>query len=205
MQAGPARCPWPDGASANRAPAARAVYGAPMPDIHLVRTTGDAGAALLALARTVTGVDGLALTRACPRCGSGRHGRPVLLGAEGLFVSLSRPRSPGPAVAALCAGSAVGVDVENRGAAAFAGFDAVALHRQERCADDHARTRLWVRKEALLKAHGTGLATDPRRIWLAEDGAVRQGPPGTIVDGELDGQVIAVAVTPPAEIRLVRH
>ncbi|WP_462417467.1 4'-phosphopantetheinyl transferase family protein [Kytococcus sp. Marseille-QA3725] len=175
-----------------------------MPEVHLARTTGDAEEALLALATAVTGVEGLTLTRACPRCGSDQHGRPVLLGTAETFVSLSRPRTPGPAVVAVCVGSAVGVDVENAGAAAFEGFDDLALHPRERCADDDARTRLWVRKEALLKAHGTGLSTDPRAVWLGKDGTVRQGPDGTVVDLEHDGQVVAVAVTPPAAVRLVR-
>ena len=98
---------------------------------------------------------------------------------------------------------AVGVDVEAAGSASFDGFDDVALHPEERCVDDHERTRLWTRKEALLKAHGTGLAVDPRTVWLSADGRVLEGPSGTIVDVERDGQRIAVAITPPAPIRLV--
>lgn len=176
-----------------------------MPVVHLARTTGAADDALLALAHAVTGVEDLRLTRACPRCGADRHGRPVLRGVEGVSVSLSRPRTPGPALVALCADAGVGVDVENTGAATFDGFDAVALHPQERCADDDARTRLWVRKEALLKAHGTGLTTDPREVWLGEDGQVVAGPAGTLVDLGLDGQIGAVAVTPPGTLHVRWH
>lgn len=176
-----------------------------MPEVHLARAPGDAHTALLALAAAVTGAPGLSLAHACPQCGSAAHGRPVLRGVEGASVSLSRPRDPGPALVALCVGAGVGVDTEHHGAVAFAGFDAVALHPRETCADDAARTRLWVRKEALLKAHGTGLATDPRTVRLAMDGTVLAGPPATLVDLDHAGQTAAVAVTPPDPVRLVWH
>lgn len=171
-------------------------------EVHIAVTAGDAATALMALITKVTGNRGVELTHSCPQCGSSQHGR-LVTNRRGLHVSLSRPRSGGPALVALCESHAIGVDVEAAGAASFDGFDDVALHPEERCVDDHERTRLWTRKEALLKAHGTGLAVDPRTVWLSADGRVLEGPSGTIVDVERDGQRIAVAVTPPAPIRLV--
>lgn len=121
-----------------------------------------------------------------------------------LGVSLSRARSEDLGVVAVCVGGQVGVDIEGAGDAAFAGFDDVALHPDERCADDDERTRLWVRKEAVLKAHGTGLVTDPRQLRLDEDGRVLKGPPATVIDLDLGPDwTCAVAVTPPAAVRLI--
>lgn|GEM_PF-2132426 len=75
----------------------------------------------------------------------------------------------------------LGIDVEVADGA-FPGLDAVVLSDAERerspvSVDGPASLRSWVCKEAILKAVGTGLATDPREITL--DGfAVAQGPEG---------------------------
>lgn len=112
----------------------------------------------------------------CPECGTGPeldHGRPGyrLRGApDGPLLSLSRSHgwallaavNPGPA-------TAVGVDLEHRSGVGFPGFDDVALTPLERQLltelppdqTDHWRTAVWARKEALLKARGTGLRLDP--------------------------------------------
>ncbi|MEL4357174.1 MULTISPECIES: 4'-phosphopantetheinyl transferase family protein [unclassified Luteococcus] len=131
---------------------------------------------LLELARERLGLTGpyterLRLGHACPGCGSGAHGRPVLLGAPApVGVSLSRDRTGELAVAALSRTGQVGVDVEAATAAGFPGFDELAVHPDEPTPAGGwtavERTRLWVRKEAALKAWGTGLAVDPRRVRL---------------------------------------
>lgn len=116
----------------------------------------------------------------CPDCGTGPeldHGRPGyrLDGAPArLSLSLSRSRgwallAAGRAVGPGSVGAAIGIDLEHSSGAMFTGFDDVALTPTERRLltelppdrADHWRTAVWARKEALLKARGTGLRVDP--------------------------------------------
>jgi len=129
---------------------------------------------------------------ACPDHGTGPevdHGRPgYRLGQvpAGLVLSLSRshgwallaagPAGPGgavrPADAAGDAAVTVGVDLEHSSGVTFPGFDDVALTPAERqllaaLTPDQAtlwRTAAWARKEALLKARGTGLRIEPASV-----------------------------------------
>lgn len=148
--------------------------------------------ALRLFAAALLEADPAALTAdySCPRCGPGilDHGRPGYRGPAGsttsgrftLSLKLSLSRS-GPW--ALMAGStdpqvaAVGVDLQQAGPTRFAGFDEIALSAAERRRlvrtppgqREAMRTRLWVRKEALLKAAGTGLLTDPSSVDATEN------------------------------------
>jgi len=116
----------------------------------------------------------------CSRCGSDGHGRPVVLAPAGdLHVSLSR--APGLVAVALTEAGPVGVDVEPAEAARFDGFDDVVLHPDEVAATSGERTQVWVRKEAVLKAVGTGLRLDPRRLRVSAAGA-----PAAVLGWELD-------------------
>ena len=143
----------------------------------------------------------------CLRCGSDAHGRPRLLATAAVRhpAHVSLARAGDLSVAAITDVGPVGVDVEAEGAADFAGFEDVALHRDERAhaADDPAR--VWVRKEALLKAHGLGLAVDPRDVRLGDDGLESwdspHPPPRTVWlrDLAVPGHVIAVAVLAHAD------
>lgn len=125
----------------------------------------------------------------CPRCGSSDHGRPVL--ADGTFISVSHAGDV-HAVATTDAGP-VGIDIEAIDGARFEGFDDVVLHPRERPHTSDERATTWVRKEALLKATGDGLAVDPRTIRLSDPDAAPKllewvgGPaPATVWMSDLD-------------------
>jgi len=144
----------------------------------------------------------IVLTHECPRCGSEAHGRPRLLATAAVrhpaYVSLARAGDL--SVVAVTDAGPVGVDVEAQGAADFAGFADVALHPGERATTADDPTRVWVRKEALIKAYGLGLAVDPSDVRLDDDGlAAWDSPapaPGSVWWRDLDvpGHVAAVAV-----------
>lgn len=98
----------------------------------------------------------LVVEQRCPDCGGTDHGRPTIAGAD-IHISLSHTRGW---VAAVAAEQPVGVDVE-RVRPVVAGVLTRTLSEAEqawlRCQPDPERAfaRLWVRKEALVKAgHG---------------------------------------------------
>ena len=117
----------------------------------------------------------------CPTCNnrSGQgHGTPRyrLPSRPGLLrVSLSRSGSWCLSAAALddrIAG--IGVDIEDGPAADFDGFPSLVMTANERGQLEKVppelkprfQTRLWVRKEAVLKATGHGFDADPRAVRL---------------------------------------
>ena len=137
----------------------------------------------VALRRIVAGYLGcapaaVALDRTCERCGHPTHGRP-------------RPADPGWAVSTAACGDValvavgrrmrLGVDVEDPGAVSRAlggGLPAdVFTEREQDLAAAGAAGRVWVRKEALAKARGTGLVagaaeldtTAPPHGWTLRD------------------------------------
>jgi len=146
----------------------------------------------------------IVLVHECPRCGSEAHGRPRLIPTAAVrhpaHVSLARAEDF--SVVAITDAGPVGVDVEAECAADFAGFEDVALHPRERAAAADDPTRVWVRKEALLKAYGLGLVVDPSDVRLDDDGLATwdspHRPPGAVWlrDLAVPGHVMAVAVLP---------
>lgn len=174
-----------------------------MVQVHLALGAADeAHVLLLDLVARVTGCEAAALRlgHACPRCGSGEHGRPVVLGVSGRptapQVSLARDASGTVAVLAVCE-RPVGVDVEAPDAATFGGAAELVLHPDEAGEDP---SRMWVRKEAWLKALGTGLATDPSSIALPQPDDGRGSSP--LSEVLVDGWLVCVAV-PSEGVELV--
>lgn len=115
----------------------------------------------------------------CPSClnrtGHG-HGTPryyVPSSARTICVSLSRSGNWCLLAGGMDNGiTGIGVDVETESAVDFEGFSDVAMTSRERrylretpsWLRTQFRLRLWVRKEAVLKALGTGLAVEPSLV-----------------------------------------
>jgi len=119
-----------------------------------------AAQALQAHALLLLGPGAVSSGRLCPACGSDAHGRPWLRhGGRSWHVSLSRS---GPHLVTAISGTPVGVDVE---AERIDVLPALVLASGE--SGDLAR--VWARKEAILKARGTGLATPMAAVVLADE------------------------------------
>jgi 4'-phosphopantetheinyl transferase len=128
------------------------------------------------------------LTARCVICG-GAHGKPRVAGAGG-DLDLSIAHSGRHVVVAVAHGCRVGVDVERTGPFEdLVDAPAGVLDCAERAAlvalpAAERRTAFfayWVRKEALLKATGHGLAIAPAAVRVTPPGdppAVVSGPPG---------------------------
>lgn len=120
----------------------------------------------------LAGIDAGTLVRRCRTCGSADHGKPEVPAAlaAGWHVSVAHTATR---LAVAVADAPCGVDVEDVAAVGRAPVARVLLAPQEVRRgghDDEALARVWVRKEALLKATGHGLAVEPSRVVL--------GPPG---------------------------
>ncbi|SDH20199.1 4'-phosphopantetheinyl transferase family protein [Agrococcus jejuensis] len=110
----------------------------------------------------------LAIDRTCTQCGE-QHGQPRV---DGLSVSSSTSGTH-VLVAVGDADARVGVDVEVVPEELWTGFDAYALHPDERGSmPDGAdgvsqRIRAWAQKEAVLKSVGLGLRAAPARLRIS--------------------------------------
>lgn len=122
----------------------------------------------------LTGEDprSLRFERRCTTCGSDAHGKPSLVHDDPWRFSLSYTGDL--VVVAASREHDVGVDIESLDEADFDDFDRVTLAEDEGGYLDglageallDARTRLWARKEAVLKATGHGLVVDPTEVVL---------------------------------------
>jgi 4'-phosphopantetheinyl transferase len=162
----PTHLPVPDGALLP-AEQARVALAAP-PDRAAV-------AAVLLLARTAAAeacglpVDAVRVDRRCLRCGATTHGVPRVRRADcGPVPHLSLSRCADLVAVAVTGAGPVGLDLERADADPGGATARVALAP----GDTGGPLRTWVRKEAVLKAAGTGLAVDPRafRVVDAADG-----------------------------------
>lgn len=134
------------------------------PDVAWHSASLGAATALELHARSLLGPGEVTSGRLCPACGSDEHGRPwVRHDGRSLHVSLSRS---GPhlvtAIAPVEFGLPVGVDVE---VTAIDVLPSLVLAPGETA--DLAQA--WARKEAILKARGTGLTTPMSAVVLADE------------------------------------
>jgi 4'-phosphopantetheinyl transferase len=115
----------------------------------------------------------VAIERRCVRCGSGDHGKPLLADTSAA-IHFSLAHSGPHVVVALSRAGPVGVDVE----CLKPNMDYRSLVRNTLTADEtvafhaggarpHDFLRSWVRKEAVTKAVGTGVATAFDRFAVA--------------------------------------
>ena len=152
-------------------------------------------------------------------------GRPVVSGCDDLRLSVSH--TEGAVLVALGILCRLGVDVEpvrDRGLRrlrhhALTGVELDELERHDSSHRNEVFLGYWTRKEALLKAAGTGLAVEPRRIELppscssphpiAVPERLGRAMDWWIVELGLVGYVAALAVdipTPRVRVMLVeRH
>lgn len=181
-----------------------------------LRTSFIAGRYLLrALAAELCDVEPARLTSSyrCAVCtparGTSDHGQPgYSLDGATLPLALSLSRASGYVLLAALPDSGearIGVDLETMQDASFAGFDEVALTANELNVvaglqpgqQSTARARLWARKEALVKALGTGFAgRDPNTLDVLGDSRIRDVHRVDATTAVPDELVAAVAVVP---------
>lgn len=139
-----------------------------------------------------TGRREILIEQRCARCGSPEHGAPAVAGAAEVGVSLSHARGQ---VAAVAASRRCGIDVEKvtRGPdRALSPREAAWVRGQADAA--YAFTRLWVRKEALVKAGHGSMAAAQRLDVLADDAPADQAGGVLLTQWEGSGFLGAVAI-----------
>jgi len=133
------------------------------PDVAWHSASLGAATALETHARSLLGPGAVTSGRLCPACGSDAHGRPWVR-HEGRPVHVSLSRS-GPHLVTAIAEVSVGVDVE---VAAIGVLPELVLALGE-SGDSGDLAQAWARKEAILKARGTGLTTPMSAVVLADE------------------------------------
>jgi 4'-phosphopantetheinyl transferase len=117
--------------------------------------------------------DEVVVDRTCARCGDPEHGKPRVPGGS---LEFSTAATRDIAVVAVTSGGRLGVDVEPAGAVegALAGGLPATLFTdgERRAVADGALTleTLWLRKEALSKAIGTGLVAEVATLDIQTPG-----------------------------------
>lgn len=110
------------------------------------------------------------IDRTCEECG-GPHGRPRVDIRSRAAIDVSVTHAGSFVAVALVEQGRVGVDIDVVPADYHDLIDAVA-HSDERAGitSAHQFTQTWVRKEAILKAHGAGLRIEPNGFVAPEPG-----------------------------------
>jgi len=139
----------------------------------------------------------LEIVRTCHNCGRTGHGKPALV--DGARWEFSLSHSHGYVMLAVSDAGPVGVDIE-AASKSFVDIATMVCAPSEQAAGAEELLWLWVRKEAVLKATGDGLAVPMTSFTLTPftwpaDSARTDQP--TIVDpGAPPGYRAAVAVLP---------
>lgn len=135
-------------------------------------------------------------------------------------LSFSVTHTAGMTVVALACGGEVGVDAEplDRDVEGWTLWRHALSERERASLGEQPPTRnttllrAWVRKEALLKAAGVGLAVEPVTVELSAAGRIvalpaSLGPPSawSLHDVALPGYAVAVACRPAARSLVVAH
>jgi hypothetical protein len=155
------------------------------------------------------GVHCTGLQRRCRGCGSSMHGAVVPNDQPRLSVSRTRSRFT-HAIAVQIGGWPLGLDVEmaeraeqaTRAAPKFIGADDEPLR------DRMSALRIFVRKEAILKARGIGLHFDPRRQatvpvqWRDSWLCTRDG--WWLREWDADGMILCLATSQSTPVRMYR-
>lgn len=137
------------------------------------------------------------IARSCPHCGGSDHGVPVVLSEHpGPPPQVSLSRAPGVVVVAVSSRHRVGVDIERLDATWPDGTAGAVLHPGEQASSATELTRLWVRKESVLKATGQGLRTDPSAVLLGE----LDPSEAAVQDLQIDGYAACLAVVGASDV-----
>lgn len=135
---------------------------------------GDRSASLLGYFLVAAGLKAMGIYGGMPQFGYGERGKPYLLNYEGVEFNMSHCRG---GVAVCLHNRSIGLDVEDT-----LPFDAELARAV--CSDDEfgeivsaafpgeAFTRLWTRKEAVMKYYGTGMCDGDRLKRILCDDSV---------------------------------
>ena len=168
--------------------------------------------------------DDVQIVRICPTCHQvGDHGQPFAVTAGKIARSIHLSATHGGSwVVVASSRDPVGVDVEPLSRVLEPTLDSLFLSPAEReklrrsPIESHAIQRLttWVRKEAVLKATGYGLAVDPSSLTLCGDSIVAYPPQlspwlnsgARLIDApHIEDHVTALAVLTPTPVDIVVH
>ena len=170
--------------------------------------------------------DTVSITRVCVTCGQvGDHGRPVVMDEQGRpdpRVHLSASHAGEWVGVAACSSAPVGIDIEPCSRTLDQDTDPLVLAPAEReelsllpiGSRGIQILRTWVRKEAVLKATGFGLAVEPSLLTISggtvidypDQLAEQLGGSVRLFDEPvLEGHLTALAVLTASDVGIIVH